>query len=112
MDREAVEALASSYQRYESANENKLYRAMNQRERIQRIQQGEHLPISLAVDVAVHSESPNGESARAVSNLVIESSQVESADKDRKVRTEGARADDQCEQHPPGKNDTKTEEPN
>ena len=54
---EDVEVLVR-YQRYESANENKLYRAMNQLERIRRIRQGEHLPAPVAVDVTLHSDSP------------------------------------------------------
>jgi hypothetical protein len=51
-----VQALVSTYQRYESTNENKLYRAVNQLERIRRSQQGEHIPAPVAVDVAVHSD--------------------------------------------------------
>jgi len=53
---EDVEVL-ERYQRYETANENKLYRAMNQLERIRRIQQGEHVPAPVVGDVALHSQS-------------------------------------------------------
>jgi len=85
IDSEGVEVLVR-YQRYESANENKLYRAMNQLERIRRIQQGEHLPATVAVDVALHSETLGVDSPGAVSNHVLENSQVESTDRD---QTEG-----------------------
>lgn len=56
MDSNSVGALVGTYQRYESSIENKLYRAMNQLERIRRTQQGEHLPAPVAVDVGVHSD--------------------------------------------------------
>ena len=51
----SVEALAVTFQRYESAMENKLYRAMNQLERLQRMRQGEHVSAPASVDVAVHA---------------------------------------------------------
>jgi hypothetical protein len=65
IDSEGVEILAR-YQRYESANENKLYRAMNQLERIRRIQQGEQLPAPVSVDVALHPENPRIDSTEAI----------------------------------------------
>lgn len=77
---EGVEALVR-YHRYETANENKLYRAMNQLERVRRIRQGEHLPAPIAVDLALHSENPGVDSARAAPNHVLESSQAESPPK-------------------------------
>jgi hypothetical protein len=55
MSGHSVEALAGTFQRYESAMENKLYRAMNQLERLQRMRQGEHISAPASVDVAVHS---------------------------------------------------------
>ncbi len=54
---EGVEIL-DRYQRYETAIENKLYRAMNQLERIRRMRQGEQLPAPVVGDVALHIESP------------------------------------------------------
>jgi hypothetical protein len=51
-----VEALAGTFQRYESAIENKFYRAMNQLERLQRIRLGEQVSAPASVDVAVHAE--------------------------------------------------------
>jgi hypothetical protein len=65
IDSEGVEVLVR-YHRYESANENKLYRAMNQLERIRRIQQGEHVPAPATVDLAVHSESLSIDSGGAI----------------------------------------------
>jgi hypothetical protein len=110
IESEGFEALAR-YERYEAATENKLYRAMNQLERIRRIRQGEQLPAPAVLDVGVHSESPGGDSAGAVPNLVLESSQVESAHKGRKVRTEGASANDPTEKHTHEVNESTTEEP-
>jgi hypothetical protein len=51
-----VEPLVGTYQRYGTAIENDLYRAMNQLERLQRMRQGERLPAPAAVDVAIHSK--------------------------------------------------------
>jgi hypothetical protein len=48
--------LASGFQRYETAIENKLYRAINLLERLQRIRKGEFVPAPEAVDVSVHVE--------------------------------------------------------
>jgi len=52
----AIETLVDKLQRYETAIENKLYRALNQLERIQRMRQGEEIPPPAAVDLGVHSE--------------------------------------------------------
>jgi hypothetical protein len=57
MSATSVEALSANFQRYESAMENKLYRAMNELERLQRMRQGERIPAPATVDVAVHTES-------------------------------------------------------
>ena len=56
MSGESVEALAGTFQRYETAMENKLYRAMNELERLQRMRQGERIAAPATVDVAVHTE--------------------------------------------------------
>ena len=50
----AMEHLTNSFQRYETAIENKFYRAMNQLERLQRIRLGERLPAPATLDVGVH----------------------------------------------------------
>lgn len=55
MSGRSVEALAGTFQRYESSMEGKLYRAMNQLERLQRMRLGEHISAPASVDVAVHA---------------------------------------------------------
>ena len=50
-------SLASGFQRYESAIENKLYRAINQLERLQRTRKGEFVPPPQTIDVAIHSRA-------------------------------------------------------
>jgi hypothetical protein len=62
---EGVEALLR-YQRYEAANENKLYRAMNQLERVRRMKQGEPLPAPVVGDVALHFEGTCLDSTAAI----------------------------------------------
>ena len=52
--------LVSGFQRYETAIENKLYRAINQLERLQRTRKGEFVPAPESIDVSVHSQ-PEGE---------------------------------------------------
>ena len=48
--------LVSGFQRYESAIENKLYRAIHELERIQRMRKGEFVPAPQSLDVSIHSE--------------------------------------------------------
>jgi hypothetical protein len=50
--------LVSGFQRYETAIENKLYREINQLERLQRTRRGEFVPAPESVDVSIH---PAGE---------------------------------------------------
>ena len=52
----SVVVLEGIFQRYETAMENKLYRAMNELERLQRMRQGERISAPAVVDVAVHTE--------------------------------------------------------
>jgi hypothetical protein len=52
----AVDGLCNMFQRYESAIENKLYRAMHQLERLQRMRKGETLPAPVAVDVGLRHD--------------------------------------------------------
>jgi hypothetical protein len=61
MNSATVGALVATYVRYESSIENKLYRAMNQLERLQRAQQGEQLSAPVAVDVGVHVDQSNSD---------------------------------------------------
>lgn len=51
--------LVAGFQRYETAIENKLYRAINQLERLQRMRRGECVPAPQALDVSVHSGPEN-----------------------------------------------------
>ena len=46
--------LFSGFQRYETAIENKLYRAINQLERLQRTRRGEFVPAPQTVDLSIH----------------------------------------------------------
>jgi hypothetical protein len=48
--------LVSGFQRYETSIENKLYRAINQLERLQRARQGEFVPVPQTLDVSIHSQ--------------------------------------------------------
>jgi hypothetical protein len=48
--------LVSGLQRYETAIENELYRAIGQLERLQRARLGEFVPVPQTVDVSVHSQ--------------------------------------------------------
>ena len=50
-----VETL-QTFQRYETANENKLYRALNQLERLQRARKGDKIPAPAALDANVHRD--------------------------------------------------------
>jgi hypothetical protein len=47
--------LVTAYQRYETAIENKLYRAINQLERLQRTRRGEFVPPPNTLDVSINS---------------------------------------------------------
>ena len=49
-------SLVSGFQRYETAIENKLYRAIHELERRQRMRKGEFVPAPQSVDVSIHSE--------------------------------------------------------
>lgn len=52
----ALDSLVGKFQRYETAIENKFYRAMNQLERLQRMRQGENLPAPATLDVGLHTD--------------------------------------------------------
>lgn len=52
----AIEILINTCLRYETANENKLYRALNQLERLQRMRRGDKIPAPAAADVNIHHE--------------------------------------------------------
>jgi hypothetical protein len=50
-------SLAAGFQRYETAIENKLYRAINQLERLQRARRGEFVPAPQTVDFSINPRS-------------------------------------------------------
>ena len=52
-----VDTLTGTFQRYETAVENKLTRAIHELERLQRIRRGENIPAPASVDVAVHTDA-------------------------------------------------------
>ena len=51
---DALGVLANTIARYETAIENRLFRALNQLERMQRLRQGEKIPLPVSLDFAVH----------------------------------------------------------
>ncbi len=53
---EAVGVLANIIARYETAIENRLFRALNQLERMQRLRHGENIPAPATLDVGVHAD--------------------------------------------------------
>ena len=61
---ESVEVLVSTFHRYESSIENKLYRAMNQLERLQAIEKVTSCRHQSRVDVAVHSDHRDDSTTR------------------------------------------------
>ena len=53
----ALDSLTGKFQRYETAIENKLYRALHELERLQRGRKGEKLPVPATLDVGLHSDN-------------------------------------------------------
>jgi hypothetical protein len=53
---EAADALANTFARYETAIENRLFRALNQLERMQRLRRGETIPSPVSADIAIHGD--------------------------------------------------------
>ena len=54
---EKFEPLVTTFQRYETSVENKLFRHMHEAERLRRLIQGEKVPPPVALDVAVHTDN-------------------------------------------------------
>lgn len=52
----AIDSLIGKFQRYETAIENKLYRALHELERLQRGRKGEKLPVPATVDIVLHGD--------------------------------------------------------
>ena len=67
----------SLLERHRTSLENNMYRAMNQVERLERIEKGEHLPAPVAVDVAVHSDPLNVGTNVEPPKMVLEDSKSE-----------------------------------
>ncbi len=56
---EAVEALSSRFIRYEASAENRLFRALHELERLQRLRKGDVILTSTPVDIAPHALGPS-----------------------------------------------------
>jgi hypothetical protein len=79
---EKFEPLVTTFQRYETSVENKLFRHMHEAERLRRLIQGEKLPPPVAVDVAVHTDNAGLDSLSESSEReAIEGSLSEPRDK-------------------------------
>ena len=53
----ALDSMTGKFQRYETAIENKLYRALHELERLQRGRKGEKIPVPATVDVGLHGDN-------------------------------------------------------
>jgi hypothetical protein len=95
----SVQPLVSLYQRYMTAIEQQLYRALHELERLQRMRRGEHLPAPAAVDVTVHAE-PHGPDAFGESSNkpVLEGSQARCGDEEEEQSTEAEPTEQQEDQ--------------
>jgi hypothetical protein len=74
---ETLAARVTPFQRNQTSIENIMYRAMNQVERLDRMQQGEHLPGPVAVDLAVHSDPRNVDTYVEPTTMVLKVPQSE-----------------------------------
>jgi hypothetical protein len=75
-----VQILFTLYQRYATAIEQEIYRALHELERVQRMRRGEHLPAPSAVDVTVSTDQDKTvESTR--NKVVLEGSSSTQSDK-------------------------------
>lgn len=61
LDGSVIEYISSSFSRYETSIENKLYRAMHELERIQRQRGGDNVSAPIALEVGMGSFSKTGE---------------------------------------------------
>jgi hypothetical protein len=72
----------TTFQRYETSVENKLFRHMHEAERLRRLIQGEKLPPPVAVDIAVHADNTGLDSlSESADREAIEGSLSEPRDK-------------------------------
>ncbi len=60
IDSDDVEKLSDVYARYETAIENRLYKALHELQRLQASRNGENVPPPIALDVNVSGEKENG----------------------------------------------------
>ena len=60
IDETDVETLSSTYLRYETTIENRLYKALHELQRVQAARNGEAVPPPVAIDVSVSGEGANG----------------------------------------------------
>src|SRR4029077_17726767 len=63
-----VKLLVTTFQRYETAIANRLFRTLHELERLQRMRLGERLPAPVAVDVNVHADSQGFDSFSRAEN--------------------------------------------
>jgi hypothetical protein len=110
----SVQPLVSLYQRYMTAIEQQLYRALHELEPLQRMRRGEHLPAPAAVDVTVHAESHGPDAFVESSNKpVLAGSQAEAGDEEEEQNTEAEpvdrKEDQNTEADPEQEEDWKTE---
>ena len=93
---EKFEPLVRTFQRYETALENKLFRAMHEVERLQRMRQGERLPAPAAVDVTVHTDPRGLDSFAECAGKALEGSFSEPADKRENINSKTAPAESEA----------------
>jgi len=87
---EKFEPLVKIFQRYDTALENKLFRAMHEVERLQRMRLGEQLPAPVAVDVSVHTDPRGLDSFAECADKALEGSLSEPPDKRENINSKTA----------------------
>jgi hypothetical protein len=87
---EKFEPLVKIFQRYDTALENKLFRAMHEVERLRRMRLGEQLPAPVAVDVSVHTDPRELDSFAECADKVLEGSLSEPPDKRESINSKTA----------------------
>ena len=93
---EKFEPLVKIFQRYDTALENKLFRAMHEVERLRRMRQGERLPAPVAVDVSVHTDPRGLDSFAECADKALESCLSEPPDKRENINSKTAPAESEA----------------
>src|SRR5438093_883536 len=93
---EKFEPLVKTFQRYDTALENKLFRAMHEVERLRRMRLGEQLPAPVAVDVSVHTDPRGLDSFAECAGKALEGSFSEPADKRENINSKTAPAESEA----------------